>query len=912
VFSPKRNLYFMSDTSDFVGYGNNQAGSNPAPFPSPQPASVSGEIDTEVNSGAFAGVTAAAGGSQGPVTTLPWSTATSDFFPPRVIDQTRWDKIYPYRLLVINVEEGNTVVTSFNAAPQTDQASRARPGGTVPVRVQIDSSAITINPVNTWEFRLPLTPEQISVTDQYAISTSATFRGILEEHGGVKFKMISAQGSTGVFPTRTTTKTPANASGALGFLQKTGLASNTLSAFGTLSSQVSSTINIMTGKLPYSAPPIPAVPLDQTGYYQAQLLEQFIEQYVQAKTHPKCKGWRLVWDDMKSNASYIVTPVTFSLTKNAQRPGLHMYAFQLKAWKRINLNTKTKTVPSNITKLSITTMQSILNSLAAARLAVQESFALLSAVQADITAPLTILRQATLLVTDLAGLVQTAAALPNKLVLDYKSAISQDVSLLQGIFTSSSSATVQVQVAAIIAAAAAAEGLTVAQVQSGNLGTQAAKLSANSTALTVFNQPATSYELLSQIPLTSLVLTDAQQAAFAAEVATVQQKTIAQLQQERLVFRNFALDASNLFGAGNALVNTLYGRGAPATSPYPMTVEQSEIIERLWDVIQALDTLTASNFLDASRSLNPMQYVGVIAAANGIAFDSTSPSKVAVPIPFGLSIEQIADRYLGDASRYVEIVTLNKLRDPYIDEVGFTTPLLSNGDNRFVTVSSNTNLYIGQVVTLSSTTTAPFTRNILNIEQLDTSLYLITLDGLADLDDLMTANNATLQAYLPGTLNSQNLIYIPSELASTPDNGIAPPSLIADTSLIGLSQVDILLTDQMDIAINALGDFRYSAGVTNLIQALKIKFSTELGTVFVHPEFGLELTVGASIADVDFQLLYNQINTMVIRDPRFSGVTRLQISFMNGFLNISMDVSLAQQNGIVPITFALDTRTLAA
>jgi hypothetical protein len=369
---------------------------------------------------------------------------------------------------------------------------------------------------------------------------------------------------------------------------------------------------------------------------------------------------------------------------------------------------------------------------------------------------------------------------------------------------------------------------------------------------------------------------------------------------------------SNVFGAGNALVNTLYGRGTPATSPYPMTVEQSEIVERLWDVIQVLDTLTATNFLDTSRQLNPLQYVGAIAAANGIAFNATSPSKIAVPVPFGLTIEQIADRYLDDASRYIEIVTLNKLRDPYIDEVGFTTPILSNGENRFVTVSDITNLYIGQVVTFSSTTTPPFTRNILNIQQLDTSLYLITVDGLADLDDLMTANNATMQAYLPGTLNSQNLIYIPSTLSAEVDNGLNPPPLVADTAIVGLSKVDILLTDDMDIAINQLGDFRYSAGVTNLIQAIKIKFSTELGSLFTHPQFGLSLSVGQSTADLNLPLIYNQINTMITRDSRFSGVRRIQLGFANGALQISMDVGIANQNGVVPVTFALDSRTLAS
>jgi hypothetical protein len=916
-----------SSDANFTGYDNTPGVLSTDPVFTPEvrstPAtdyqgySPSGSIDSGNSSANTLGLTpgSLAGSATSLGTYLPWSDQTDAFFPPHHIDKTRWDKVYPYRLLVIDVENGNTIVSDGSQPSIQGVLSGSDPGSdVVTVRIQTDASSITITPPpSKWVFSLPLTPEQVSVTDQYAITTGATFRGVQEEHGGVKFKIISAQGSTGVLPGRPTTQsTPSGNNGALAFIQSTGFGQNALNSFNSLSSSISKLSSYKNGGPSYSAPPIPTVALDQTGYYAAELLDQFLEQYVMAKKKPKNKGWRLVWDDQKRNQSYVVTPISLNLNKSNQRPGLHMYNFQLKAWKRINLHAKTQTAPADVSRLNSQGLQRLLNFLSDARQAVQSGFNLLAAVRADVEAPLTVLRQTTLLVQDLAGLIQTAAELPNKILKDYQSSIAASSATLTNIVTSATNLTTQQAASAIIGASVGSEGLTLEQVRGGNLGTSAAQASNLNPAYNVFSSPATNYDFFSQIPLNELTLTDAQKASFAAEVDTVRSYTINDLKQQRLLLRNVALDMSNRFGAGNALVDNVYNRTAPNVTPTAMTVEQSEIIEKMWGAIQALDILMATTFLDQRKSLNPLQYVGTLATANGIAFDSTSPSKVLVPIPYGLTMEEIAERYLGDPERYIEIVTLNGLRDPYIDEVGVTQPLMSNGENRFVTVPATTNLFIGQQVTLKSNTVIPFTRNVTNIQQLNDSEYLISLDGLADLDNLLLSDSATLLAYSPGTLNNQDQIYIPSNLPADPDNGLLPPTAIPNTTLVGLSKVDILLTDSMDIAIDSHADFRYSAGFTNLVQALKLKFSTEIGTILAHPQFGLDLKVGMSNSDLDMQRLFQQINTMITRDSRFSGVNQLQIALNGPVLTIAVTVGLAQQNGVVPITFSLDARTLAA
>jgi hypothetical protein len=129
------------------------------------------------------------------------------------------------------------------------------------------------------------------------------------------------------------------------------------------------------------------------------------------------------------------------------------------------------------------------------------------------------------------------------------------------------------------------------------------------------------------------------------------------------------------------------------------------------------------------------------------------------------------------------------------------------------------------------------------------------------------------------------------------------------SAIIGLSKVDILLTDNMDLAVDAYGDFRLSYGMTNLVQALKLKFATEMGSIMAHPNFGIQAVPGISTSDLKIAELFKQINGMIARDTRFSGVQQMQIQLTGPTLQIGLLVGLQNQNGVVPITFVLNPAT---
>jgi hypothetical protein len=304
-----------------------------------------------------------------------------------------------------------------------------------------------------------------------------------------------------------------------------------------------------------------------------------------------------------------------------------------------------------------------------------------------------------------------------------------------------------------------------------------------------------------------------------------------------------------------------------------------------------------------------MEFVNALAATSGIEF-SIPNSQIQVPVPYGLNMEQIAMRYLGDPQLWLEIATLNELREPYIDETGFQYPLLSNANGRSIIIGYNEDLFIGQPIYLYSNTQTPTSRNIINIETLSSTTYLITLDGLANLDVFTIADQAYLQAYLPGTVNSQNVIWIPSSIETPAYDQISIPSSVANVDLVGLSKVDWLLDQYGDLVVDGSGDFQLAAGITNLVQALAIKFGTQVNTSLLNPAFGLGVKPGAMVSDTSAGEIYNQIINLVTEDPRFSGVTSIQVNVQPPGVSINLGVQLAGTQGVFPIGFMLPTSQL--
>lgn len=854
---------------------------------------------------------------------LPWDTQDSIFWQRIALDPERWDKLYPYRLLVVDVSQPTPSVHGLGmfGAAKGEAAAIKRSQG---IEYLVTQTAVT----GVWECVLPITPQQLKISDQFAINTSATMRGVVEEHNGVKFKMILAAGTTGIWPRKPTAGSKVATPSSIG-----SIFGGTIEAAQSLVAGIKSIASSFNGEHPNKTskatpPKLSNAGEFSTGYYQALYLGQFLEQYAELKKDPQNKNLRLVFDIPKQNQSFVVTPISFELSQSEQKPNQIMYNMQFKAWKRIDLKQKTQpSVGSGFADMNANTFQRIVNTIGNVRRTLSRATNLIRAVRSDFQKPFNILRQTALAIKDLGGLGFAVADLPRQLINDYNSAITSALIAASGAFSRELSKPISTAgkdvvlknpvliqstssaqkagnvISAVLDRQKANEGLSNEEVESGALGSEAASRLETDPLNNVFENPEENFDLFDGVSVDDLSLSSAQQLAIEDELLRVRLLTIDDYRGFRQEMVNLAHDIADNFGAGSATYSAIYGLPAPKTRPIAMTVEENEVLQSIFEAVQMYDLLTATKQYDDLKIQDPTDFVGGLANESGINFEEFT-SKMLVPVPFGLTIEEIAARYMGNADKWLEIVTVNRLRSPYIDETGFTYDLLSNAEGRQFNVNdTEDNLFVGQKIAIVSDTQPQIFRKIINVENIGEGNHLVTVDGLDNLDVFTTTANARIIGYLPGTVNSQNQIYIPVNFPSDPDDRTFSVVNIPDSALNKLAKVDLLLTDNFDIAINSVGDFRLASGLTNLIQALKLKIRTQRGTLLRHLDFGVGLEHGVSIADIENGEIIKSLNAMIASDSRFESIESLTINLNGSTLSINMSVRIANGTGILPISF---------
>jgi hypothetical protein len=797
------------------------------------------------------------------------------YYSDLAVGQNRWNKVYPYRLAVWYKEENG----AWSFAPDK-----------------------TLQP-----FTLPIAPESLTITTPFAVSTTVTLGGIVEEHNGAPLRMITISGTTGVLPLRG--QVSGTAITRAGPSLPSSILAGTLSG---VSSLVSAARQLGTGAGTSNV----LVPEDDnasSGYAQFKLLQRFLEIYVNQKKTVAGRKWVLALEMWKDQEIYFVSPVSFDLRRSAQSPLEYQYQIVLKGWKRVRPTDTVRPEPHNPIK-SLNALARTLDKLEQARSVLEATRRTLTGVRADINETLfNPVREAVVFLKDTLGVALTAADLPASIVNDLKGPIVA-ASGIPGALTAFGGVgnrLRQSEAGLVSAAQDLAQAFQNLSVASGFASSGLGDISATGSSQQGLEDgnPAheasrnsdDSFEFFKTVNPSTLSLPPHVQRKIDDESRRIRRLKREDFEERRDSVASVLTDFQDSVGLGNDTFSRVYG-----LTPKKQLREPNE---NDFDVVFALNaTLLEMNRLVVSARINrdevsTIDYVAGLANRSGIAF-TVPRSKFLVPVPYAHTLEQISLLYLGTPDRWHEIATLNGLMAPYIDETGFSLPLVTNGNGNAITVADASNLYVNQPVWLSSVAVGRIKRRIVKIDPLGLGLVMVVVDGADDLEQFTVGAGSVLQGFLPNTVNSQQSIFIPSD-EEVDEDGFrlkSIPGVDYFDPLLRVGGIDLLLTSTGDLVITPDGGTRLAVGLTNIVQKVRLVIDTVRGSLLHHPDYGFPLQSGSSTAELSANDILKLTKGLFTNDPTFTGVESAAVLKDGPVCKITLSVGIAGTQQVVPIT----------
>jgi hypothetical protein len=830
---------------------------------------------------------------------------SADMFPVSSFEllNANWNKAYFYKLIIAKAKNDGSYET-----------------------VKIQNMPLVYN--------LPISPQNISINSPFATQTTILSDGVLVESNGSPLKQINFQGTTGILPYRDTEQTSFDTGALSAFAPNIGrVANNVKQAIQAF--DPSSTAELIRKKQNI---------FDNSGYALFHKLSQFLNYYAFLSKQPENKDLRLVFDMVKDNTTYVCTPKNFSLIRTAGEPLEYKYSIQLEAWKRIKLDGGA----SNVTKKFETglggTMNAILAQVRRAFKLIAAAAEMINAVRGDIQRLLDIVRTVALSIKQITGIVVSLLDLPQSVIGDVKGAVYE----LVGASTSSGKAIASAWKRALatnwgpaitassdnslIPTKVTLTGVNSTVAQSSNStgsGIQGSDQINNTTPgradqaqatqtgapegnliSQAFDDPLSNIDFFDNLNVNDLNLSQNIKIKINQELQRVSSLTRKDYEDYRNYINEVSNDIANAFGKGSTRLNNIKGYVSTNATTFSgrVTREQYELLVNLRKVAQSLDVLASSNINNKSPLDESFNFIGKL-AGSAVPFRKF-PGKFAAPVPYGASIQDIARQYLGDANNATEIIILNKLLPPYIDEDGEFQDVLSSSYKRTFNIADGSALYINQKIIFYASNLAPFSRKIVNLQENPDGTWQVQVDGTTDLN-LLISRNPRIQYFSRNTVSSRDLIYIPSNSTpiDIPDRLKPIPAFAPDSDpLISLAKIDMALDTDGDLILDSIGELKLAGGLNNILQALRIKFSTPLGSLNKHPGFGFGIRPGTPISEINFDALRQSVASTILSDKRFKEVLSIDITYTNSTLKITGVVSLnGVDNGVLPFNFDLQS-----
>lgn len=608
------------------------------------------------------------------------------------------------------------------------------------------------------DFALPLAPSELVQSWSPAIVTKATQGGTTTTHSGMRYKIITLKGTTGINAFR----------GAGG-------------------------VDVETGEAIFQ----PSSLKYRSGYEVFHLLENWLRSYYEYKKveGKNASNMRLVFKNYKDGEFSIVDLMDFKMTRQASRSFLYDYEIEFKVIAQLNF----EELDNDTTDFenALDTALALIDSARGVFLRAQDILRQIeSTYNAVVLGPL---RKIALALKALKGVEVVAADVKSSIVRNTVNA-KDTLAILLGINS-------QFETAKI-------EGNLDPRLNSVTLPNdlEAAANSQETLALDALGEGLMTIPL-SKYPQQTIndVLLDQQQAK--ALPRSFYSETITELTRIRK-------NAEDFFNLGSSNFDTIFGRTTTLSADFTKKPTQQEL-----DILNAFNEATIGISLllsteDLFKSSFDTRIRDMVQRFDGQINLFANTAVKQIQFVKGDTLERLAQRELGNSSRWGEIVEVNNLKPPYISEdfSNKSDNIIKPGDTILIPIPLQNGF--SQVIDISE---SDLTKNLSEFERsLGTDLKLtsdmdLALTRSGDIELVAGTNNMAQAVIL-------KLGYEPGEVIKYPQLGVGirPGVKFPNIEDIYDELVNSLLQDSRIQSIEDIS-IKRELGTLKLFFILKIK-----------------------------------------------------------------------------------------
>lgn len=416
--------------------------------------------------------------------------------------------------------------------------------------------------------------------------------------------------------------------------------------------------------------------------------------------------------------------------------------------------------------------------------------------------------------------------------------------------------------------------------------------------------------LLSNISLSDINLTPSEAIVLKEEQKRLQDLSITDFKEMTFFLRNSAATAAQIVGLGDddgAIVQNF----SITEAQRDYSIQELEQIADIFDLADEIDGIIYN------LQQKTVQEPNLLAVANRntdadskVVFNQAYSSAIAVP--FVISLEYMADQYLGSKDKWFELASINNLQPPYVDKTGTKEYLLGPGTLSSIKISSSAGsvLKVGSKVRIGSFTIREELRSVVKIAKFDDGTMILSLSGNSDLAKLKLSEKPYVKIYKPQTANEDTMLLVPVDAQSPLIEGKKPSLDVLkklDKALLDFG-VDIRRDERTgELQISKNGDFDIVYGMAAVRQAVYSLLKTNINELPFHPNYGIPFAnaIGERFyGNIELAAAFSEIlREVILSDGRYSDVLIQNLTVNETSIAVSLIVAVDGSNVIIPLSF---------